>query len=262
MSDPLAYHEQAAKQEERIYRTSAAATRRRRVRDLLDPSAGDSVLSIGCGPGFEPAELAPVVGDDGRVLGVDRSKAMLRLAADRCRSREQVSLAASDAAALPVTTGTVDAATAVQVYEYVPDIDAALAELNRVLAPDGHAVICDADWDGVVWRSPNPERMARVLEAFDDHCPHPRLGSRLVPKLRAAGFRVEAVVPTTVAETGLDEDAFVTHLLPAVESFVADHEAIGPDEAAAWTEDLRAADRRGETFFSYTQYLYRVSPVG
>lgn len=91
-------------------------------------------------------------------------------------------------------------------YEYVPDVDAALAELNRVLAQDGCAVICDADWDGVVWRSPNPERMDRVLAAFDDHCPHPRLGSRLAPK-------------------------------------------------------LRAADRRGETFFSYTQYLYRVSPA-
>ena len=261
MSDPLEYHEQAATQEERIYRTSAAATRRQRVRDLLEPSAGDLALSIGCGPGFEPAELAPVVGADGRVLGVDRSDAMLELASDRCREYGHLSLAAADATALPVATDTVDAATAVQVYEYVPDVDAALAELNRVLAPDGSAVICDADWDGVVWRSPNPKRMARVLDAFDDHCPHPRLGSRLAPKLRAAGLRVEAVEPTTVVETSLDDDAFATHLLPAVESFAAGHEAIDPGEAEAWAEDLRAADRRGETFFSYTQYLYRVSPV-
>jgi SAM-dependent methyltransferase len=262
MSDPLEYHEAAAKQEERIYRTSAAATRRQRVRDLLAPSAGDSVLSIGCGPGFEPAELAPVVGAGGRVLGVDRSDAMLGLAADRCREHEQVSLAASDAAALPVATATVDAATAVQVYEYVPDVDAALAELHRVLDPDGTAVICDADWDAAVWRPPDPDRMARVLAAFDDHCPHPRLGSRLAPKLRTAGFQIEDVVPTTVVETSLDEDAFVTHLLPAVESFAAGHEAIDPGEAEAWAADLRAADRRGETFFSYTQYLYRVTPDG
>ena len=241
MSDPLEYHEEAAKQEERIYRTSAAATRRRRVRDLLEPSAGDRVLSIGCGPGFEPAELAPAVGDDGGVLGLDRSDAMLGLAADRCRSHEPVSLAASDATALPVATDTVDAATAVQVYEYVPDVDAALAELRRVLAPGGRAVICDADWDAAVWRSPDSERMDRVLDAFDDHCPHPRLGSRLAPNLRAADFRVEEVVPTTVVETSLDEDAFVTHLLPAVETFAADHEAIADCEAEAWAADLRAA---------------------
>ena len=82
----------------------------------------------------------------------------------------------------------------------------------------------------------------------------------LVWVLRAAGFEIEQVVPTTIAETSLDEDAFVTHLLPAVESFAARHEAIAPGEAAAWAADLRAADRRGETFFSYTQYLYRVSP--
>jgi len=261
MSDPIEYHEQAARQEERLYRTSAAATRRRRVRERLDPAAGERLLSVGCGPGFEPAELAPDVGEDGRVLGVDRSRAMLALAADRCGADERVDLTAADATALPVPTGSVDAATAVQVYEYVPDVDAGLSELHRVLRPDGRAVVCDADWDAAVWRSPNPERMARVLEAFDDHCPHPRLGSRLAPKLRAAGFEVVDVVPNTVVETSLDEDAFVTHLLPAVEAFAAGHEAIDPGEAEAWAEDLRAADRRGETFFSYTQYLYRVSPA-
>jgi SAM-dependent methyltransferase len=261
MSDPLEYHEQAARQEERIYETTAAATRRQRVRELLEPEAGDSVLSIGCGPGFEPAELAPVVGEDGRVLGVDRSEAMLGLAAERCRGHEQVSLASGDATSLPVATDAIDAATAVQVYEYVPDVERALAELHRVLGPEGRAVICDADWDAAVWRSPNPERMSRVLDAFDDHCPHPRLGSQLAPKLRAAGFGIEDVVPNTVVETSLDEDAFVTHLLPAVESFAAGHEAIGDGEAEAWADDLRAADRRGETFFSYTQYLYRVTPT-
>jgi protein-L-isoaspartate O-methyltransferase len=81
MSDPLEYHEQAARQEERIDETSAAATRRRRVRELLEPASGDSVLSVGCDPGFEPAELVSVVGPDGRVLGVDGSDAILGLAA-------------------------------------------------------------------------------------------------------------------------------------------------------------------------------------
>jgi protein-L-isoaspartate O-methyltransferase len=69
MSDPLEYHEQAARQEERIDETSAAATRRRRVRELLEPASGDSVLSVGCGPGFEPAELVSVVGPDGPCSG-------------------------------------------------------------------------------------------------------------------------------------------------------------------------------------------------
>ncbi|WP_276270651.1 methyltransferase domain-containing protein [Haloarcula litorea] len=261
MSDPLEYHEQAARQEERIYRTSAAAARRQRVRDLLEPTAGETVLSVGCGPGFEPVELAPSVGDDGCVLGVDRSEAMLALAADRCDGHERVSLAAADAAALPVADGAVDAATAVQVYEYVPDVAAALSELHRALAPAGRAVICDADWDATVWRSPDTERTARVLDAFDDHCPHPRLGSRLAPELRAAGFRIESVVPHTIVEMSLDEDAFVTHLLPAVREFAAAHAAVGPDEAEAWADDLREQDRRGETFFSYTQYCYLVRPA-
>lgn len=165
-------------------------------------AADEDVLPIGCGPGFEPAELAPAVGDDGRVLGIDRIPAMLALAATRCADHPQVGLARGDAAALPLPEDGVDAAVAVQVYEYLDDVDAEAAEL------------------------------ARVLAAFDDHCPHPRLGSRLAPILRDAGLTVERVVPNTFCNTRSEEGWFVHHLAAFIEEYAADHEAIGPEEAA------------------------------
>jgi SAM-dependent methyltransferase len=261
MSDSLGFDTEAdARQQARTYETPGAADRRRRVRAMLDldPAAGERVLSVGCGPGFEPAELAEAAGESARVYGVDRSEAMLALARRRCGSHPQVRLAAGDATALPFADDAVDAAVAVQVYEYLDDVAPALAELARVVRPGGRAVVCDADFEALVWRSPNADRMARVLDAFDDHCPQPRLGSALGPHLRAAGFEVVRVEPNTILNTSLEPGRFAYHLMGSIEEYVAAHDEIGPDDATAWAEDLRRHDDRGETFFSYTQYCYLV----
>lgn len=109
---------------------------------------------------------------------------MLALANRRCETLPQVALTQADATRLPVTERAFDAVVAVQVYEYLDDVSTAVTELSRVLRPDGRAVICDADFAALVWRSPNPERMERVLDAFDDHCPQPRLGTKLEPYFR------------------------------------------------------------------------------
>lgn len=258
MTDTLAFDEREAEQEEAIYETAAATDRRRLVRRLLDVVPGETVLSIGCGPGFEPAELAAVVGANGHVHGVDRSEAMLARAARRCRTLPEVTLARGDARSLPVAAGSFDAALAVQVYEYVPDVETALAELRRVLRPRGRAAVYDTDFDSLVWRSQNPERMERVLDAFGDHCPRPHLGSELEPRLRDADLTVERAVPNTILDTRFDRDSFSRRLARSVEEYAAAHEAIGPAEAAAWAEDLRDPDAAGGSFFSLTQYCYLV----
>ena len=258
MGGTLDYDEAEARQEEAIYRTPAAAARRERVRNLLALESGDEVLSIGCGPGFEPAEIGEAVGDGGQVHGIDQSKAMLELARERCAPLPQVTLSQANATDLPVTDGSVDAAVAVQVFEYLETVDSAISEVARVLQPGGAAVVCDADFASLVWRSPTPGRMRRVLDAFDDHCPQPRLGSRLAPHLREAGLTVDRVEPNTIVNTRLNKDTFASHLLQFIEDYAADHGDIGPTAAAAWADDLREQEAAGETFFSFTQYSYLV----
>lgn len=258
MSDALDYDEAEAKREEATYRTDAAAERRRLVRETLDFEADDRVLSVGCGPGFEPLEIAETMDENGHVLGLDRSEPMLALAERRCADAPGVTLVQGDATRLPVADEAFDAATAVQAYEYVRDVEAAVEELYRALRPGGRAVVYDTDWDSVVWRSATPRRMDRVLDAFDDHCPRPRLGSELGPFLREAGLKTESVEPNTICGTRLEEGTFVFRLAESIRAYAAEYDEIEPGEADAWMADLREAERRGGTFFSLTQYLYLV----
>lgn len=261
MSDSLEYTEKEAEQEEAAYRTPSMVARRRLVRDHLDLWAGEDVLSVGCGPGFEPVELAEAVAPAGTVYGIDRSEAMLTLAERRCGDVPHVALANADATDLPIADGSVDAVAAVQIYEYVEDLETALDELHRVLRPGGRAVVYDTDFDSLVWHSTDRERTDRVLDAFDSHCPRPHLGSRLRPHLREAGLTVEHVEPNSICNTRLDEETFSYHLMEAIRDYVVDRDLLTPDEADAWVDDLRHVEKRGETFFNLTQYLYVVRKV-
>jgi SAM-dependent methyltransferase len=97
----------------------------------LEPGAG--VLDVGCGPGHYFAALV-ARGPAGVVVGVDLSTGMLREARDRSGAP---TVANASAAALPFDAGAFDAALAMHMLYHVPDVAGAVAELRRVLRPDG-----------------------------------------------------------------------------------------------------------------------------
>lgn len=258
MSDTFEYDRETARLEADNYPTPAITERRRLIKEKLNLQPNETVLSIGCGPGFEPAELADDVSEEGFVVGIDRNKAMLALAQRRCAELSQVTLGQADAVALPVGNQMVNAALSVQVYEYVDNVESAIHELSRVLRPGGRAVVYATDWDSVVWRSSDRERMERVLEAWKGHCSRPQLGSHLAPFLRDAGFSIDHVEPYSILNTQLTEGSFVYYLLQFITDYTANHNAIGPSEAEEWAEDLYTLDKADQTFFNFTQYLYHV----
>ena len=214
------------------------------------------MLDVGCGPGFYCAELLEEVGPEGSVVGLDGSAQMLALAARRCAGHDNVELREADATALAVDDGSFDAAVCVQVLEFVPDVPAALAELHRALRPGGRVVLWDVDWTTVSWHSADPQRMDRVLVAWDEHLVHPALPRTLAPAMRAAGFEHVEMDAHGFATSEFDENAYGVAGIPVVRSFVAGPGGISEDEAKAWEDEQRELGARGEFFFSCTQFCF------
>ena len=228
--------------------------RRQSVLALLGLQSGEAVLDIGSGPGFLADEMAVAVGPTGRVAGIDRSRDMLALARERCAHRPQATFQEADATEIPFPAAMFDAAISVQVYEYVPDMAAALRALCRVLRPGGRAVVVATDWASLVWEAENRARAERVFNAWDEHLTDPYLPRRLAPLLRESGLEVAKVEPYTAVS--LSPEPYATGLARLTADFVPGRRGVTAEDAAAWLADLGETNANGRYFFSLTAFLF------
>jgi arsenite methyltransferase len=249
------FDERTSRHVERTYMTRDVVEQRRLTVEALELQPGEDVLDIGAGPGFLACEMAAVVGDGGSVQGIDPSSSMLAIAAERERApgSAPVEFREGDALALPFDDDAFDAAVSTQVYEYVADMPAALAEARRVLRPGGRLLVLDTDWDSIVWRSGDRGRMRRVLDVWDEHLVDPHLPTRLRGLLTDAGFAIAQRTTIPILNTRYGEDSYSNLLIGTIRGFVTQH-GIAEDEAQAWADDLEA---QGEDyFFSINRYVF------
>ena len=101
------------------------------------------MLEVGPGTGYYTLDVAEWIAPEGRLAIFDLQQEMLDHTLRRARERGIANVEASqgDARDLPYPDASFDAAYLVTVLGEIPDQDAALRELRRVLEPDGRLVV-------------------------------------------------------------------------------------------------------------------------
>lgn len=104
------------------------------------PQAGERVLDLACGTGIVARRTAPLLGAEGRIVGLDPSADMLDVARRAPRPiGAPIDWQQGNAASLP--DGPFDLVTCQQGLQFFPDRLAALREMRRVLRPQGRIAL-------------------------------------------------------------------------------------------------------------------------
>jgi SAM-dependent methyltransferase len=166
-------------------------------------AVGQTVLDLGSGAGIDAFVARRIVGEAGRVVGVDFTPEMVakaRANAERL-GYTNVTFVEGEIEALPLDDASVDVALSNCVLNLVPDKVQAFAEVFRVLRPGGHVCISDVVSHGVL-----PAPILRSAELYAGCVAGVLDEADYLGVLHAAGFEHVEIVASrriTVPESAL-----------------------------------------------------------
>jgi len=210
---------------------------------------GMRVLDVGSGPGDLAFLAAEIVGNDGEVLGVERSSEAITMARGRAAQfgYDNVSFVLGEAADCAFD-GSFDAIVGRYVLVFQRDAAALLSSLCKRLRPDGLMVFHEVDFAGE--RSYPPVRCydracAWVAEALRLARSDPRMGVRLLEIFVAAGLpeprlRLEAVIAG--GEQCADEVSFKVELVRTLLPEILQRDIATAEEVAIESLEERMQD--------------------
>ena len=229
---------------------------------LVDVPPGGAVLDMGCGKGADLLALAARVEDSRATFtGVDASPDNVAAAAASSTDGRVRFVQAAVGPALDFDDETFAVLLTQEVLECLPDLDAFVPELARVLRPGGQIVASHYDWDTQVFNGSDRDRTRRILRAWGewqqswmDHA-DPWMGRRLWGYLEGSGLFEGEVKVRVMTNTEFAEPWHgfrMAHWLGAL----ARRGQVSESDYQGFLTDLGELAAEGRYFWSVNRYVY------
>lgn len=164
-------------------------------------TVGQTLLDVGCGPGYATVDLAEIVGPAGRVIAMDRSRRFLDTLEATCRQRglQNVEPLEVDLDETDLPRVGADGAWCRWIFSFVKRPRDLLGRIGKSLRPGG-VLVAQEYFDYSTWRlaprSPAIEEFVRaVMECWRASGGEPNIGLDLPLWLDDAGFAINTVQP-------------------------------------------------------------------
>ncbi len=163
---------------------------------------------------------------------------------------------------LPLPTGSVDRVVSLNVVEHLVDPVAHLAEVHRVLRPDGLLVLAHSDWDTALFTSTDDALTRELVDRFVAVVPtwaeraEGFMGRKLLALAdatasRHATYEVVDVQSWADPHRRFDEDSVAFKIAMGILAAAADDPALA-GRAAGWLDGLRRLAEADQFLFTVT----------
>ncbi|MGC6454767.1 MAG: methyltransferase domain-containing protein [Candidatus Puniceispirillaceae bacterium] len=237
----------------RLQRLMAASIagigRRKAILDALTITPGDRIIDIGCGAGQLLGHLAKAVGESGKVIGLDPSADQLAQAKIGCSEFANISFLEKGADDTGLTDNSCDAATSTQALEYIPDVDAALSEIRRILKLGASFVNISILWDHFRFHGAEESLNNTMHDAFRAHCSHQMLPMELPGKLGRLGFTHIKDTSLAFVITRRDRNSPALYTETVMANFALS-QGVEAKDVEEWRAQLARAEKEGRFGFA------------
>ena len=109
---------------------------------------GETVLEVGCGPGFFTIPAAEIVGDGGHLYSIDLNPAAIQSVRQKVKEKglKNVEVFQADVVRTGLPDDNIDNAFLFGIIRSLKDFDALLLEMHRVLKPEGLLAVQRTSW--------------------------------------------------------------------------------------------------------------------
>jgi ubiquinone/menaquinone biosynthesis C-methylase UbiE len=221
--------------------------------DLLELSAGLTVLDVGCGLGDDARRMADAVEPDGRVIGIDSSRRLLDEARARTSAMARLAFVRADGRALPFARASVDRCRIDRSLQHIPEPDRVIREMARVLRPGGRLVAYDNDWGTFAVSSTLRETTGIIQTRWCHAFTNSWIGRDLPRLFIDAGLRDVITEPNVSMIRDLELADRVYSLSETLARAVRDG-VVSPSMAEAWSSEQASLSRAGGFLCSLTAY--------
>jgi ubiquinone/menaquinone biosynthesis C-methylase UbiE len=220
---------------------------------IFSPKSDSRILDVGCGTGEDVRQLSHAVGDQGYVIGVDKSEVMIAEAIKRSKDYNNIKFQTADIEHLDFNNETFDGCWCERVLQHLDDPRRAISEMTRILKHGSKLVILDTDWETFVIDAPNRSITRVILNLFCDDLRNGWIGRQLSRICKEASMT--DITPFASVVDGNDYRLLFSGLgLGEITKRAVEQSLITQESLDKWMNDIKEADIKGQFFYSVTMF--------
>lgn len=225
---------------------------KQKIIDYLDIKEGDYVLDVGCGLGEDVRRIKQLVGNNGLVVGVDKSELMIEEAKKRAdKLNVSVQYYVADANSLNMDDNSFNACRAERVLLFLENPKDAVLEMIRVLRPGGKLAIFDFYLDGTFVNSAFPALTRKIVGFISDSFPNGLIGCKLPEIFEELGLSNITVVP----HTNLAPYDFFMWVCHGILEQAISQKVISESELNQWINQLKTMHESGRFLAGFPGFI-------